>query len=196
MSKLFVFDLDGVLIDSLANMEAAWSAVKVKHEVKNPFSDYKEQIGKPFPEIMRVLGLEKQHLEIYETYRTYSRMCLDAIPLYDGVYETLEELKSQGNKIAMCTSKARDTVSLLEHKLPTFDYICCPTNGLRGKPAPDQLLHVMSVCNVDPKDTVYVGDMIYDYVCAKRAGVHFEYATWGFGDLTCEHSLNSISNLI
>ena len=62
MSKLFVFDLDGVLIDSLPNMEAAWTAVKVKHEVKNPFSDYKEQIGKPFPEIMRALGLEKQHI--------------------------------------------------------------------------------------------------------------------------------------
>ena len=57
-------------------------------------------------------------------------MCLDKIPLYDGVYDTLEELKSQGNKIALCTSKARDTVSLIEHKLPTFDYICCPTNGL------------------------------------------------------------------
>ena len=53
----------------------------------------------------------------------------------------------------------------------------------------------MSVCNVDPKDTVYVGDMIYDYEC-KRAGVHFEYATWGFGDLTWRHSINSISNLI
>ena len=37
MTKLFVFDLDGVLIDSLPNMEAAWKAVKVKHEVKNPF---------------------------------------------------------------------------------------------------------------------------------------------------------------
>ena len=56
MTKLFVFDLDGVLIDSLPNMEAAWKAVKVKHEVKNPFSDYKEQIGKPFTEIMRTLG--------------------------------------------------------------------------------------------------------------------------------------------
>ena len=52
-------------------------------------------------------------------------MCLDSIPLCDGVYETLEELKSQGNKIAMYR-KDRDTVSLLEHKLPTFDYICCP----------------------------------------------------------------------
>ena len=70
MTKLFVFDLDGVLIDSLPNMEAAWKAVKVKHEVKNPFSDYKDQIGKPFPEIMKCLGLEKQHLEIYDTYRT------------------------------------------------------------------------------------------------------------------------------
>ena len=34
-------------------------ANKVKHEVKNPFSDYKAQIGRPFPEIMKELGLEK-----------------------------------------------------------------------------------------------------------------------------------------
>ena len=123
-------------------------------------------------------------------------MCLDAIPLYDGVYETLEELKSQGNKIAMCTSKARDTVSLLEHKLPTFDYICCPTNGLRGKPAPDQLLYTMATLNTDPSETVYIGDMIYDQQAAHRAGVRFEYASWGFGDLECDHTLKSITNLI
>ena len=112
----------------------AWSDCQSKTRSKKSVFGLQAQIGRPFPEIMKELGLEKQHLEIYETYKTYSRMCLDSIPLYDGVYETLEELKSQGNKIAMCTSKARDTVSLLEHKLPTFDYICCPTNGLRGKP--------------------------------------------------------------
>ena len=55
MTKLFVFDLDGVLIDSLKNMETAWMAVKVEHGVKNPFSDYHEQIGRPFPEIMKAL---------------------------------------------------------------------------------------------------------------------------------------------
>tara|TARA_B100001559_G_C16341618_1_gene548308 strand:- start:109 stop:699 length:591 start_codon:yes stop_codon:yes gene_type:complete len=196
MTKLFVFDLDGVLIDSLPNMEAAWTAVKVKHEVKNPFSDYKEQIGKPFVEIMRCLGLEKQHLEIYDTYRTYSRMSLDAIPLYDGVLDTLNTLKDNGNKIALCTSKARDTVSLLEYKLPKFDYISCPCAGMRGKPAPDQLLYTMATLNTDPSDTVYIGDMIYDQQAAERAGVRFEYASWGFGDLKCENTLKSITNLI
>ena len=196
MSKLFVFDLDGVLIDSLPNMSHAWDAVRLKLEISNPFEDYKKQKGKPFPEIMKELGLHDRHLEVYDVYKTYSRLHLEEIPLYEGVYDTLTELKSQGHKIALCTSKARETVGLLEHKLPEFDYISCPTAGLRGKPAPDQLLHVMSVCNVDPIDTVYVGDMIYDYEAAKRAGIHFEYAEWGFGDLTCEHSLKSITNLI
>ena len=41
MSKLFVFDLDGVLIDSLPNMEHAWTSVRVKHEINVPFEDYK-----------------------------------------------------------------------------------------------------------------------------------------------------------
>ena len=196
MSKLFVFDLDGVLIDSLPNMEHAWTSVRVKHEIDVPFEDYKAQIGKPFPDIMRELGLYDRHLEIYETYKTHSRRCLDQIPLYDGVYDTLTELKNQGHKIALCTSKNRETVALLEHKLPEFDYISCPKQGLRGKPAPDQLLFVMAFCNVDPIDTVYVGDMEFDQQAALRAGVHFEYAEWGFGDLVCDHSLKSITNLI
>ena len=196
MSKLFVFDLDGVLIDSLPNMEHAWTSVRVKHEIDVPFEDYKAQIGKPFPDIMRELGLYDRHLEIYETYKTHSRRCLDQIPLYDGVYDTLTELKNQGHKIALCTSKNRETVSLLEHKLPEFDYISCPKQGLRGKPAPDQLLYTMAYLNVDPSETVYVGDMIYDQQAASRAGVHFEYASWGFGDLECDHTLKSITNLI
>tara|TARA_B100001113_G_scaffold298994_1_gene257241 strand:- start:275 stop:865 length:591 start_codon:yes stop_codon:yes gene_type:complete len=196
MNKLYVFDLDGVLIDSLQNMSQAWDAVRVKHEIDTPFEDYKAQIGKPFPDIMRELGLYHRHFEIYQTYKTYSRLHYDMIPLYEGVFETLTELKNRGHKIALCTSKARDSVKLIEHKLPEFDIISCPKQGLRGKPAPDQLLHCMAYCNVDPVDTIYVGDMIYDQQAAHRAGVHFEYATWGFGDIECAHSLKSISHLI
>ena len=196
MSKLFAFDLDGVLIDSLANMSHAWDSVRYKHEIDTPFELYKAQIVKPFPEIMRELNLYDRHLEIFETYKTYSRMCLDKIELYDGVYDTLTELKNQGNKIAMVTSKSRETVALLEHKLPEFDFISCPKKGLRGKPNPDQLLFAMAMTNTDPRDTIYVGDMIFDQQCAERAGVHFEYASWGFGDIECDHTLKSITNLI
>ena len=154
MNKLYVFDLDGVLIDSLQNMSQAWDAVRVKHEIDTPFEDYKAQIGKPFPDIMRELGLYHRHFEIYQTYKTYSRLHYDMIPLYEGVFETLTELKNRGHKIALCTSKARDSVKLIEHKLPEFDIISCPKQGLRGKPAPDQLLHCMAYCNIDPVDTI------------------------------------------
>ena len=57
------------------------------------------QIGKPFPEIMRELNLYDRHLEIFETYKTYSRMCLDKIELYDGVYDTLTELKNHKTRL-------------------------------------------------------------------------------------------------
>ncbi len=196
MSKLFVFDLDGVLIDSLLNMEHSWDAVRVKHEIEVPFAHYKAQIGKPFPDIMKTLGLYDRHLEIYETYKTYSRLNIHTIPMYEGVNDTLNELKDQGHKIALCTSKTRETTNILLSKFPKFDYVSCPQQGLRGKPSPDQLLHTIAMCNVDPKDAVFIGDMMPDLQCATRAGVHFEYAEWGFGELECEHSLKSITNLI
>lgn len=196
MSKLFVFDLDGVLIDSLNNMSIAWESVQSKFGIDTPFDEYKSHIGKPFPSIMKELGLFNRHFEIFETYKTYSRMHLDKITLFEGVYETLLDLKRHDCKIAMVTSKAKDTVSLLEDKLPKFDFISCPKKGLRGKPAPDQLLFTISMCNVDPKDTFYIGDMIFDQQCAKRAGVHFEYAEWGYGNIECKNSLKSIKDLI
>ena len=196
MSKLFVFDLDGVLIDSLLNMKNAWNSVRVKHEIEPPFEDYKAQIGKPFPDIMSELGLFDRHLEIYDTYKTYSQINIHTIPMYEDVNETLNALKDQGHKIALCTSKTKETTNILLSKFPKFDYVCCPQQGLRGKPAPDQLLYTIAMCNVDPKDAIYIGDMMPDLQCAVRAGVHFEYAEWGFGELKCEHTLKSITNLI
>ena len=196
MNKLFVFDLDGVLINSLDNMSQAWDAVRVKHEISIPFEYYEEQIGKPFPIIMKELGLYDRHVEIFETYKTYSRMNLRNVEVYEGVVETLTSLKLNGNKIALCTSKTKESVDIILYKLPEFDYISCPTAGLRGKPHPDQLLNVMAFCNTDPKDTIYIGDMHWDYEAAQRAGVHFEHATWGYGEVICEHSLKSITNLI
>ena len=47
---------------------------------------------------MRELNLYDRHLEIFETYKTYSRMCLDKIELYDGV-DTLTELKIKATRL-------------------------------------------------------------------------------------------------
>ena len=52
MKKLIAFDLDGVLIDSLKNMEMSWDIVKLHHNIEVPFDEYRKHIGKPFFDIL------------------------------------------------------------------------------------------------------------------------------------------------
>ena len=203
MKKLFVFDLDGVLIDSLSNMEMSWNCVQKTHKIEIPFSEYKKQIGKPFFDILTELGITKNQKNIKKTYDEASNMGLDEVKLYPNTIETLKKIKSKGYKIAICTSKDFERVKkviasliLDGHDFPSFDYVCSPKKGLRGKPAPDQLLNTIAHCNVDPHETIYVGDMESDMYCANRAGVDFIHAEYGYGEVECEVSLKSIKNLI
>ena len=51
MKKLYMFDLDGVLIDSKKNMNMSWDIVKLEHKVEPTFEDYFKHVGKPFKTI-------------------------------------------------------------------------------------------------------------------------------------------------
>ena len=57
MKKLIAFDLDGVLINSIKNMEMSWDIVRLHHKIEVPFEEYKKQIGKPFFDILNELGI-------------------------------------------------------------------------------------------------------------------------------------------
>ena len=66
LPKLYMFDLDGVLIDSKKNMEASWNRCKITHSLEPSFTDYFDHIGKPFEDILSAIGIEDNHQEIYE----------------------------------------------------------------------------------------------------------------------------------
>ena len=197
MKKLYVFDLDGVLIDSLPNMKNSWGIVQLKHKIGVPFSEYEKHIGKPFFDILTELGIHDSQNFIKLTYDEASIQG-DEITIYPDVIETLKELKRQGCKIAICTSKDIKRVNhVIEYlKLPKFDWVCAPKKGLRGKPSPDQLLNTIAFCNEDPHDTYYIGDMESDMFCANRAGVDFIHANYGYGQVKCELSVNQIEQIL
>ena len=78
------------------------------------------------------------------------------------------------NKIAVVTSKTAERTRLILDKLDIeFDYVVSPKVGLRGKPAPDQILFCMAMCNTDPQDAVYIGDMKVAHWAAQRAYSEF-----------------------
>ena len=191
--KTYIFDLDGVLIDSAHMMEQSWNTCMLEHELTQPFSEYFKHIGKPFRDIMKELNVEN----VEAVKHTYDKASLElmeyCLEFYDGVEDTLKEIK-KNSKIAVVTSKtAERTNVILDHLDVEFDYVVSPKKGLRGKPAPDQILFCLAMTQTDPKDAVYIGDMQVDYEAATRAGIDFIHANYGYGK--CDHSVKSIENL-
>ena len=197
MKKAYIFDLDGVLIDSKHMMEQSWNICELEHKLTQPFEEYFKHIGMPFRDILKVIGIEDNHDAIKHTYDKASIELMEyCLEFYDDVEDTLKELKKK-HKIAVVTSKTAERTKLILDKMNVeFDYVVSPKTGLRGKPAPDQIMFCLAMLNVDPQDAVYVGDMQVDYWASERAGIDFIHATYGYGNVKCEHSVDQIKQLI
>ena len=197
MKKAYIFDLDGVLIDSKHMMKQAWQICELEHKLTQSFDEYFKCIGMPFKDILKTIGIEDNHDAIKHTYDKASIELMEhCLEFYDDVEDTLKELKKK-HKIAIVTSKTIERTKLILNKLDVeFDSVVSPKSGLRGKPAPDQILFCLAMLNVDPQDAVYIGDMQVDYWASERAGIDFIHATYGYGNVKCEHSVDQIKQLI
>lgn len=180
--RLILFDLDGVLLDSRSNMETAWHRVRGELGLSVPFESYFAEIGRPFGDIMRILGLQDEAETIEAVFRKASKEALVDTPFFPGIEAILLELKRAGRKLGIVTSKDAERTRLVVERLPVaMDFVHTPGGVCRGKPAPDPLLLAMATANADPAETVYVGDMDPDAECAARAGVDYIHAAWGYG---------------
>ena len=197
MKKAYIFDLDGVLIDSKHMMEQSWNICELEHKLTQPFEEYFKHIGMPFRDILKVIGIEDNHDAIKHTYDKASIELMEyCLEFYPGVEDTLRELKKHA-KLGVVTSKTAERTRLILDKLDVeFDYVVSPKTGLRGKPAPDQIMFCLAMMNIDPQDAVYIGDMQVDYWAAHRAGIDFIHANYGYGKVKCEHSVDQIEQLI
>lgn len=181
--SLILFDLDGVIIDSRANMEAAWRAVRDATGTSVPFEDYFALIGRAFHDIMSRLGIEAEMAQQAETvFRTASMQNLSLIDFFPGAADALEALAASGKKLGVVTSKDKLRTNAILALLPVdFVTVQTPNQRLRSKPAPDHLMSAMALAQTDPADSLYLGDMDSDYEAAQRAGVDYLHASWGYG---------------
>ena len=102
---LVIFDLDGVLVDSLKLMKISWKEVQKKLDIKKPFSMYQKFIGLPFNSILKNMGIRGKFEDIYEIYNQTSIKKEKLLKLYSGVNFVLFKLKKKGYKTALVTSK-------------------------------------------------------------------------------------------
>ncbi len=198
-TKILIFDLDGVLINSKKNMYSAWNYTNKINNLNIPFSSYFQNIGTPFKNILKKLKIKKYHNKIEECFRKESINKINKIKLYPNVKKTLLQIKKKKYKIGILTSKDKKrTIKILKKfKINNlFDFIECPKSDLRGKPYPDQILKIMKIYSANPKLVTYVGDMKSDYTTAKRAKINFIFAKYGYGIILKANSIKKFSDII
>lgn len=196
-----VFDLDGVLVDSLQSMEEAWTAVSTELSLGVPFASYKELIGLPFIDILERLGVPKKSWNLVsELY--FGHVAHESVRFFEGTEDAIEALLDSGVAVSVFTSKPRYRASNILKELARWkDLVLISPEDIqsgRGKPAPDGLLSLMGLRGIDPSETLYVGDMSPDLQCARRAGVLYIHALWGYGEPEAPSTpgINSISDLV
>jgi HAD superfamily hydrolase (TIGR01549 family) len=198
--KLIIFDLDGVLINSLPNMIYSWNKVKKKFKIKNEFKEYYKFIGLDFYEILENLRIKKKDfLKIKKAYSKFSNEGFNKVKLYKNVKKTLIQLNRIA-PLAILTSKDKDRTKKILKKLLfeiNFQSVQSPTKKFRSKPSSDLMLKLVAENNLNLDQVIFVGDSIYDYQMAKKAHVKFIYARYGYSNLKIKkmNTINSINQI-
>jgi len=182
---LLIFDLDGTLADTRADLTAA-----VNHALEKlalpPLSMEQvcRYVGDGLENLLsRALGLQHGDLvdnavRLFRDY--YGLHLLDRTRLYSGVRETLEHFR--GKRKAIVTNKPLAFSERILAGLQIeshFEVVLGGDSTVQRKPHPEPALKVLTLVGVDPRLAAMVGDSPADIEMARQAGLYSVGVTYG-----------------
>lgn len=188
--SLFIFDLDGTLIDSLEDLTNSCNYALQLHGFPLHQQDrYKLFVGNGVRKLVeRALpasyqdesNIERVLATFLPYYEKHSR---DRTAPYEGILPLLHWLKLQGHLISIASNKYHKAVlELVPYYFSDihFDLVLGHREGYLAKPDPQIVLDTLSTLGVDKEDCFYLGDSSVDMLTAKNASVKAIGVTWGF----------------
>lgn len=190
MKKLVIFDLDGTLLDTIADLAtSANHALQALGYPTHPVDVIRTFVGNGINKL-----LERALPEDERTEANVVRMRSHFMPHYDahnadlsapypGIVPLLEALQAKGLKMGVASNKYQAaTVKLVKHYFPTIDFveILGQREGINVKPDPTIVFDILRKANVSQEDTLYVGDSGVDMQTSLNAKVDAVGVTWGF----------------
>lgn len=202
MYKNIVFDVDGTLVDTEdACIKALQMLVKSRLRRDISAEECRFSIGIPGNIVLPILGIEYTENTMHEWDIYYAKL-IDHTKIFDGIVPLLEELKARKFRLGIVTSRSKiemaydPNMELIRHFFGT-EVLADDTH--EHKPTPIPMLHYLKRTGAQAEETLYIGDTIYDWQCAKNAGVDFALAKWGASsieEIKAKYLLGKPSNLL
>lgn len=190
MKRLVIFDLDGTLLNTIADLAASTNqALRHFNYPEHPTEAYRFFVGnginklfeRALPEGERteqnVLRIRSRFIPYYDQHDT------DFSTPYPGIPEVLEALQNRGIKLAVASNKYQSaTERLITHYFPTlrFEAVLGQREGIPVKPDPTIVNDILQATGIAREEVLYVGDSGVDMQTALHAGVDAVGVAWGF----------------
>lgn len=190
MKKLVIFDLDGTLLDTIADLAAATNqALEALGFPVHPQAAYYRFVGnginKLFERALPPGAREKENiLRVRERFVPYyDAHNADRTRPYDGMENLLRTLQSRGIQLAVASNKYQAATEKLVRKFfPDISFVCVcgQCTGRPTKPDPQIVQDILCAAGLSREETLYVGDSDVDMQTARNAAVDACAVTWGF----------------
>lgn len=184
-----IFDLDGTLLDSLADIAGAMNeALQVHGVAPHAEAAYRRFVGEGVQVLVRkALGEHQElHAPVLASYRQlYAARLPGSTHPYPGIRTLIELLRHQDVPLAVLSNKPdAATQALVAHLFPDspFAVVAGQKQDVPAKPDPQAALQIAALLGVTPDRCGFIGDSAIDMQTAVAAGMTGIGVTWGFRD--------------
>ncbi|MCA1807057.1 MAG: HAD family hydrolase [Actinobacteria bacterium] len=188
--RALIFDLDGTLLDSLADIGESMNFVLKEMGLgQHILSDYRAFVGDGMGMLARRAlppgrRGEADVSDCVERMRAvYSTRATRETRPYEGIEAMLDAVEAAGIPKAVLSNKPHPlTVDLVKDLLGKWQFaaVLGERPGIARKPDPTGALEIAAALSLAPRDILYVGDTPTDMATALAAGMPSVGVTWGF----------------
>lgn len=154
MLRCVIFDLDNTLVDSPLD----FAQIRAEIGTDQTILEYRASVD------------EAERRRVDEILDRHETRAAENSDLFDGAHELLDFLCAGHVRTALLTRNSRKSVAtiLARHTL-RFDCVISREDA-PPKPSPEPVLLICRILNVEPCDTLMVGDFLFDIQAGKAAG--------------------------
>ncbi len=187
MSKTILFDVDGTLVDTEKTIIKSWQkTLKDTLNIEPKAEELFYVLGIPGTKaVQKYSNNPHQSKELLELWEHNDHQMFHYAKLFSGIENMLQQLTAKGVQLGIVTSRTNQEMKIVLDKFNLekyFDTFITASKTKLHKPNPEPILKAIETLKVDPAETLYIGDSIYDFQCAKNAKVEFALASWGAKD--------------